>query len=160
MSQCAPPPPPPLLDLPTSWGMRHISEQTLTSCLLARKICRHVQREGRRKEESSTNDKETKCERQEREASGTLSITLRQVTTAMTINTSGRTNIKWRLGRKKQTNSIRKITYFGQNWIIAVLEKGTQIELTECWKRKERKYWNAQLKDGSKPGRRMEDSQL
>lgn len=46
--------------------MRRIAEQTLTSCLLARKICRHAQRKGRRKEERSY-DKETKCERQERE---------------------------------------------------------------------------------------------
>lgn len=96
--------------------MRRIAEQTLTSCLLARKICRHAQREGRRKEEKSTNDTETKCERQEREVSGTLSFRRRRVKTAVTIKTSGREGIRsktrfrrmaWREEEKKK----KKLNY-------------------------------------------------
>lgn len=90
-----------LLNFPAPWGMRRVAKQTLTSCLLARKICGHAQREGRKKGERSTNDKETKCERQEREVSGALSFTPRRVTTSMTIKMSGSKEIqsKTRLGR-------------------------------------------------------------
>lgn len=43
----------------TPWRYMHSTvKQTLTSCLLARNICRHAQREGRRKKEQSTKEKE------------------------------------------------------------------------------------------------------
>lgn len=89
--------------------MRRIAVRTLTSCLLARKICGHAQREGRKKEERSTNDKGTKCERQEREVSRTLSFTPRRVTAATTIKMSGSEEIqsKTRL-RRMELREVKK----------------------------------------------------